>query len=196
MDKNEIIDYNHYFNNINSGYENAELLIESLLKIAEEVFGKRIVGIKFAGICFTNDDYPFIVKYTKKLYGISLTKSTLSNIQQFYFQLSHEIIHLLAPYNGKSNKLEEGMAVFFSRLVMKMITGNDDYFEKYLKGKENDDDYLDAYNLILEIMRIDKGIVKKVRVKTPIIKKIQEIDFLKVNDKIPKETIKKLLLTF
>jgi len=62
MDQDKRIDYNVYYNDINSGYKSSELLIESFLKIAEDVFGKRIDGVKFSGLCFTNDDYPVLVK--------------------------------------------------------------------------------------------------------------------------------------
>ncbi len=85
----------------------------------EEMYWERDRDFTIKKICFKGD-FPQIYfpnVFDKKIIEIWLSKSAKSNINQAWFQLAHESVHLLSPCKRTEVLVvEEGMAVDYSRL--------------------------------------------------------------------------------
>lgn len=157
------------------------------LNLAEQFFGDRdrsytILGVEFIAATNSQIWYPG----NRKHIVIQLTNDALFNEFQAYYQLSHEIIHLLSPSGGQNtNILEEGLATYFS--------------EKYLSelGQSNwtptCQKYQEALELTKTLLSKDDEIIKKVRTIEPTISKLTQEHFFLFDEKISKELLTELL---
>lgn len=90
-------------------------LLGRMLRDAQRRYGERdrswtILGIEFAGarpcIWYPTGGQQVLVR---------LSENAASDVGRAVFQLSHEVIHLLAPTGGKhAPRMEEGLATLFS----------------------------------------------------------------------------------
>jgi hypothetical protein len=102
--------------------------------------------------------YPRIFKY-----NVTLSESTKTDLTNGIFQLSHESVHRLSPTGDNvTNNLEEGVAVYYSKIALEAHTGNNDYFDHALATTKFTG-YPYAYQLFLQLLADDKEAVTKLR---------------------------------
>ena len=95
--------------------------IGEMLELAKSMFGSINSDFFFLGIEF-KEDGPRIRYQDPRFIVIQLTPNSLNNEYVALYQLSHEVYHLLSP-TGKydANNLEEGLAVYFSKIYFHNI---------------------------------------------------------------------------
>lgn len=119
--------------------------------------------------------YPFP---SPKHVDINLTKSVNNNFEELIFQLAHEVLHLICPTGDPyTSNLEEGLACYFSKMMLIKYVGNDEYFEKSLTKTSP---YYKPYLATSRILEHDKLSIKNLREVQPILKDITVDDLVKV----------------
>ena len=85
-----------------------------LLAIAESILGPRDVSKKIYQPQFSNDGP--CIRNTPNLDGAytELSRAGEDYWPTVVFEMAHETVHLLNPFSGSANNLEEGVAVAFS----------------------------------------------------------------------------------
>ena len=170
--------------------------INEMINIAEQYFGNIDTSYIFSGIGFHKDN-PQIYYPSINHIAIYLTPGTLTYQFQAYFQLSHEVFHLLSP-TGKfdANNLEEGLAVYFSKIYFDLHGFTNYDWEGSVKASCK---YYEAYLLTKQLLKIDPFIIKKIRQKFPTIKisYFTMIDFKAIlGNKTPEYLLNQLLKPF
>ena len=97
-------------------------LKDFLLKNLEKKINKKYEGSKNINVCYWESDFPMTC-CRKDGAQIFLTTSTKKYLQQRFFQMAHEIVHLL-EYNinwRDTTNLEEGFATFNSIIECKRL---------------------------------------------------------------------------
>lgn len=95
------------------------------LREAEKRYGERDKSWTLLGVEFSKGKQPQVwypySQDNKKFIIIQLTEKASCDNKEALFQLSHEVIHLLAPAGGgvKTNVFEEGLAAYFSIQYLK-----------------------------------------------------------------------------
>ncbi|MDQ8188572.1 hypothetical protein [Pelagicoccus sp. SDUM812002] len=98
--------------------------ISDALAEAEQRFGKRDPNFFYAGHEFVKGNPSTWYPGDRGHIIIQLGERCIDDSVQAIYQLSHEVIHLLAPTNGKNaNNLEEGLATHFSQEYCFRATG-------------------------------------------------------------------------
>ncbi|WP_367209924.1 hypothetical protein [Sphingobacterium sp. R2] len=172
------------------------------LKEAEIMFGNKI-DYHYGGLSYYNGN-PIVVdngldpETGKDSYKIMLNGiGAINDLTDGIFQLSHEVVHLISPVKqvaGREiNYLEEGMAVYFSKVIIERDTGDLSFCQNAFK---NNPKYLKALNLYQELISIDQYAVKKLRVKSPIIADITTTNFKEIGIKASEDLIGELLKKF
>ncbi len=164
---------------------------DEILRQAELKYGNRDNTYAFAGIDFYEGSpslrYP--AGYAVKLVTISLTPACLTNDWEAFFEMSHEVVHLLGPHGERSASfLEEGMAVAFQG----------DYFQAngFQPHIWNEDrqEYIYSLAKYRELLKYDPGIIPKLRESQPITSRITADEILSICPTVPKE-LAELLVT-
>jgi len=160
------------------------------LHLAEQLFGERDKSYTILGVEFVLADRPQIwYPGNRKHVIIQLSANSLLDEFQALYQLAHETIHLLSPLGNKSaNILEEGLATYFSEWYLNRLGQT--------KWKPELQKYQEALDLTKSLLRIDNGIVKKVREIEPIISNLMPEHFLQMNSQVSTELLTKLCSTF
>lgn len=146
-------------------------LVPGLLKQAEENFGARLQGWDFQGVTFQkNGPHIFFpLSSNGNVIKIALDPDTVGYPDRFLYQLSHEVIHLLAPNESPPTiMLEEGVAVYFSLHFPQFRSA--DYKNVNISRFDAPDgpvNYRDAYKLYLKLIDHDPDAVKKLRAGVP-----------------------------
>jgi len=167
-----------------------------MLDLAKEKFGDINSEYFFLGLEF-KDDGPRIRYQAPNYIVIHLTPNSLENEFLAYFQLSHEVYHLLSP-TGKydANNLEEGLAVYFSKFYLDRFTQSVFSWEAATLPNSN---YYNAYKLVDKLLQIDPHIIKTIRTAFPKIKTshltIKEFEEV-IKDDLPIEILIELLKPF
>jgi hypothetical protein len=154
-------------------------LVSYFLDEAEKRFGPRDDRWFFTGIAFT-DRGPNIYHPGGRAYhvGIHLNTSASTDTTRAYFQLSHEVVHLLGPNQTQLNAtyLEEGMCTAFqiemARAVGIMETGD--------LGT-----YQEAIDLIRRLEAIDGNAIKKLRERSKDLRQIDAATFVQILPDVP-----------
>jgi len=170
--------------------------IGDMLEMAKKRFGEIHSDFFLLGIEF-KDDGPRIQYQNPKYIIIHLTPQSLDDEFIAYYQLSHEVYHLLSPTGiYDPNNLEEGLATYFSKLYLDSLKKNVFNWENATKA---DSRYYNAYLLVDKLLQIDPDVIKTVREKYPTIKTshltIKEFEAV-MGNKMPKDTIVELLKPF
>ncbi|MFC0317397.1 MULTISPECIES: hypothetical protein [Olivibacter] len=179
-----------------------ERLQYDFLARAEKMFGSK-TNYRYLGLFYHNFP-PRVVFCGRSLeteecsFKIFLNgKGAINDKKDGIFQLAHEVVHLLSPVElvkgNEINYLEEGMATFFSKLILEEITGDKEFFDFAIEKHEK---YLKAYKLYLSLIEVDISAVKKLRESTPVIAKITSEDFKIANLKVDNDLINSLLTKF
>lgn len=143
--------------------------IGEILDLAQAQFGQMRSNFIFLGIEFKSDGPR--IQYQNDNSGhcryirIQLTPDVLNNEYQAYYQLAHEVYHLLAP-TGKfdANVLEEGLATYFSKVYLDRFQQNIFDWEAATRPNSN---YYNAYRLVEQLLQINPDIIKIMRDKFP-----------------------------
>jgi hypothetical protein len=133
------------------------LLFGNLLTEAETRYGPRDPSWTPLGVDFSDGAPCIWYPGSNKNVVISLDRSASKDIYKAYFQLAHEVIHILSP-TGISNALvvEEGLATIFC----------DEMSAKAGSGyRTTDQSYLNAAKDTQILLSIDVNIIKKLRNK-------------------------------
>jgi hypothetical protein len=128
-----------------------------MLVAAEKQFGERYKEFAILGVEFrTNGPYTWQMKEGGKHVIPVLHTDCLSNKERALYQLSHEVVHCLYPtsFSGVT-VIEEGCAVIFQEWYMKEV------IHKPWHG--SDERYINAKNLVAQLLEIDYNIVSKLR---------------------------------
>ena len=140
-----------------------------MLDLAQAQFGQMRSDFIFLGIEFKSDG-PRIQYYNDdngntRYIKIQLTPDVLKNEYHTYYQLAHEVYHLLAP-TGKfdANVLEEGLATYFSKIYLNRF--QQDIFDWEAATRPNPN-YYNSYKLVEQLLQINPDIIKIMRDKFP-----------------------------
>lgn len=170
-------------------------IFQNMLNKAEEMFGERDRSWTFIGIEFYNDG-PYIMYYPNKRISIVLSKdcSTLiPGFPQLYYQLSHEVCHLLYPTGKKdANVLNEGISTYFSKVYLDILFPNNDYAIENIKKSR----YSRAYTLVEKLLSLDPNSIKKIRSINPNISYVTKEEISLLNFELNDEEIKELIANF
>ncbi|SDH29318.1 hypothetical protein [Mucilaginibacter gossypii] len=175
-------------------------LVPEILERVQSLYGKKAKKWEFNEICYEPDGpylsypesntsaYPIEFKV-----NITLQSGAKSNYDEGIFQISHEVIHLLSPTgDNETNNLEEGLAVYFSKIYTEEKTNNLKIFHTPTPFTG----YLYAYNMVSELLIGDKDAVLKVRTIKKKFDKIKKKHFKKAEVVADKNLIKGLLERF
>jgi hypothetical protein len=137
----------------------------NLLREAESRFGPRDATYTILGIEFGGDRpslwYPGDCKHV----SVKLSKSASQDYQQAYFQLAHEVVHLISPTGtANANVLEEGLAHIFSLEMTKA---------KGLNYRGEIPAYDDAADHVNVMLASNSNIIRDIRALEPCLAKIQ-----------------------
>lgn len=178
-----------------------EALQYEYLAEAEEIFGPKI-DYGYVGLGY-HQFAPRTLLYSKdtvtgrNFFKIELYRKAADDRKDGIFQLSHEVVHLIAPVEqvagNEVNYLEEGMATWFSKRITERATGDPDFCDAAIASAPK---YLKAYQLYTSLTAIDKGAVKKLRAITPVIANIKPEDFIKAGLNVGDDIIAGLLSKF
>ena len=114
----------------------------------------------------------------------------MKDINYAYFQLAHEVIHLLAPSGGENaNILEEGLATYFSHLVMREIFQRSD-INSVLPS------YINACDKVTELLSFDADAIKKLRSVESNFYKMTAETFIQAKVDVPATLKNELVLKF
>lgn len=186
---------------MNPSIEDYQKLQPQYLAKAEKMFGPK-TEYSFIGVYYhALGPRTILCEKDQKgtmYYMIQLCRQGAENLIDGIFQLSHEVVHLLSPVEidkeeNQVNYLEEGMAVYFSKVITESETGDVGFCEAAIAKHPQ---YLKAYELYSALIVIDNNAVIKLRQITPVIANIQPQDFAAADLKIPEQLIHELLTKF
>ncbi len=134
------------------------------LEKAEMLFGDRDKEYTILGVEFLSTEVPQIwYAGSGRHIAIQLSREALGDANQAFYQLAHEVVHCLSPTGAQgANVLEEGLAVWFSRWYMK-TSGLGDHWNATLES------YLEAGRLVEQLLKIDMGLIKRLRGREPVL---------------------------
>ncbi len=148
-------------------------LMKNLLKILEEaefLFGPRDRSYDLRELRITECAYAqTYVFYPLRMTRIYLTSSSKAGGYLAAYELAHEAIHVLSPvpWGHGPTMLEEGLATYFSLKHVNRIYG---------LGLESVDEpkYEAARRAVSAMMAKNEFVIKELRVRQPVISKIDE----------------------
>jgi len=171
-----------------------------IFREVQELYGEKTGDYEFNGIDYAEggpfmsvpEDSLMAVPREHKI-NITLDLSARENYTKGLFQLSHEVVHLLSPTDEPiTNNLEEGAAVYFSKLYTERETGDLAIFETPTRKTG----YRYAYGLVCQLLAIDKDALKNLRKQQPDFREISPADFKAAGLEIDEALITDLLATF
>jgi len=131
-------------------HDSVTKLGNEILEKAENIFGAKDIGsASFLKFRFYNSKYPFLhFDELNNTYCIYLNFQTINSedeLRRAHFQISHEVIHLLAPSPPLAPTVfEEGLATFFSITHMEDIKEHEFVKDNVADMKKKNQDYYDA----------------------------------------------------
>ncbi len=178
-----------------------EVLQYDYLARAEKIFGPKTdygyIGLGYHKFAPCTWLYSQNSVTGKNFFKVDLYHKATRDRKDGIFQLSHEVVHLLSPVEqtegNETNYLEEGMATWFSKLIIEQETKDYEFFTTAF-GKNPQ--YLKAFMLYTSLIEADKNAVKKLRRITPVIAQIKPEDFIKAGLNMDEELVEALLAKF
>jgi hypothetical protein len=139
--------------------------LSDALAEAEKRFGSRDPTFFYAGHEFIDGNPCTWYPGDRCHIVIQLGKECLTDFNRAIYQLSHEVIHLLAPTGGEpANNLEEGLATWFSEDYCRRATGQT--IEAGLPC------YQRASDLVQKMLEEDSACIRLMRQEEPRISRI------------------------
>jgi hypothetical protein len=131
----------------------------ALLHEAERLYGPRDPGFTILGIEFGGDRPGTWYPGDRNHISIRLSTSAQNDTEQAYFQLAHEVVHLLAPSDADGTiVLEEGLAHRFS---LEMSQRNESNLVSTLPSYDHAKRHIDA------LLALDPDAIIKLREGIP-----------------------------
>jgi hypothetical protein len=125
---------------------------------------------------------------------VHLSKACLLDREDAYFQLSHEVVHLISPTGKRdANNLEEGLATYFSIYYMNYVFEDPKGFWHQEVPYE---DYRKAYEVTKKLLDLDRDAIKKLRKNQKIISKISKEQIMALYPDFPEEDAEFLARNF
>lgn len=171
-------------------------IAKDLLNVAVENYGDSCSKWTFIGVDFHDSNSRLLYFPTINAIKILLSESTLEDDLQLYFQLSHEVCHLLYPTYGeeKPTVLNEGISTHFSVNMTNLFFKENNLLRDLTEQQPN---YTEALWLVNELLSFDINAISKLRTIEPQINKVVASDFEKANiNNVPNSLITQLLRTF
>jgi len=162
----------------------------NILRSAEEKYGNRDQSYTILGVEFTQDEIPQIwYPGNCKHIVIQITMNCMDDFNRAIYQVAHEAIHCLSPTgrNGAS-VLEEGLATLFSIEYT--------FANKNGIWTPSDQKYINASELVKQLISIDSEIIKKLRMIQPTISLIDKDLIIQTNSNVPAKLADKLTKVF
>jgi len=160
-----------------------------MLRVAEERYGPRdpsytILGVEFGGN-IPHVWYPGNCRHVI----VQIAAYCATNMQQAYYQMAHECIHLLSPTgNANTIVLEEGLTTHFSGVYM---------LEQFQAiWHPGPGPYHAACLQVEQLLMIDPTIIATVRQQQPIIAQISAADLRAANANVTEELANALTQPF
>jgi len=160
-----------------------------LLTEAEVLFGKRDRSYTPLGVMFHGTRPHTWFPGACKHIAIVLTDDARDDPVRAFFQLAHEVVHLLGPNQraGGSTVLEEGIATHFQDLIC----------AKYgVPMHDSTSTYRHADALLRGLLSIDKHAVRKIRNRFPDLHRLDPKQLQKLIRKAPAELLSELCERF
>ena len=158
------------------------------LNYAEQLFGERDKNYTFVGYEFEKSGPQIWYPGARKHIIIQLSYEALNDEYKAYYQMAHEVIHLLSPVGYRNaNILEEGLAVYFAGWYLSKLE------HKWNPAMK---EYEDALEITESLLSIDNNIIKKVRKIEPTISYLKPKHFTQINPEIPTELLNILCKEF
>jgi hypothetical protein len=186
---------NNLIANIPAGKYNYTLTTKALAlwDEAQILYGQKTGDFVYGGIEFLESDGPRTYFLFNKYVVICLDKNTATDLTEGYFELSHEVIHLLSPVNGlPASNLEEGLATYFS----KFITDRDSFNPTYASAIIARSKYFRTFELVSQLLVFRPDAILELRKIQPVISRIAYADFVAAGIHFPKTLIDELVLPF
>jgi len=161
----------------------------------ETICGRRTGVVPYGGVELIPSGNPEVWYPNSTHIVVRLNVSILNSVPQAIFQLSHEMVHVLCdggPHKTAIN-LEEGIAVWFSKIATDRDSGNPTYAATSIAA---DPKYQAAYNLVTQLLNHDSDAIKKLRVIQPVLGGVNAADFAKASVIAPPALIASLLAPF
>lgn len=139
--------------------------ISNAMEEVERRFGPRDPSYFFAGFEFVQSHPKTWYPGSRRHIVIQLNVGYINDFPRMIYQVTHELIHLLAPTGGRtSTYLEEGLAVEFSQSYTLRETGRniEPGMHSYKKARDG----------VRQLLESDPGCVLRMRAKEPCISKI------------------------
>lgn len=166
-------------------------IVSYLMALAEEWFGPRDSRWFFTGIEFSDGDNPSTYYPGNRPFhvGIQLTRSGAQNPRQAYFQLAHEVVHLLgpSPTRDKANVLEEGMATLFQDHVSTLAG---------LGIPVTTPSYVHAMGEVVRLRERSRDAVRAIRVVHPDLRQVSDSEVIRIVPGLPTDLAASLCRRF
>jgi hypothetical protein len=163
--------------------------VSDALAEAERRYGSRDLTFFYAGHEFIDGNPGTWYPGNRGHIVIQLGKECLADFHRAIYQLSHEVIHLLAPTGGqRANNLEEGLATWFSEDYCRRTTGQ--------TIKAGLPCYQRASDLVQRMLEADPACIKSMRQDEPKISSITKPTFSKYSSCLSDEEVDFLLDRF
>lgn len=177
--------------------EKIETLCKGFFEQAQVLFGPIHSGWKFVGVEFGAGPHLVYLPGTKEVL-ISLSDRARTDEVQLWFQLSHEICHLLHPSRDaetgeldQTTVLNEGLSTLFSCLMTSKISDRANIITNI-----NATPYAEGFTLVAELLGGDSESIKRLRRIQPRIDRVTKEQFISANIDFPDDGIAALLRPF
>jgi hypothetical protein len=151
-----------------------------LMERAEARFGPRDPRWFFTGLEFADVDAPTTYYPANRPFhvGIRLTAAAAAAPAEAYFQLAHEVVHLLgpSPTRAKANVLEEGAATVFQQETAAAVG---------LSGTVSLPSYLDAAAEVARLEAVAADAIRSVRTLCPDLRDLTEAELGRIVPGLP-----------
>jgi hypothetical protein len=166
-------------------------VVSWMMALAEEMFGPRDKRWFYTGLEFGDGDIPSTYYPGNRPFhvGIRLTRSATGDPPQAYFQLAHEVVHLLGPSPSRepANVLEEGMATLFQLRVSTLAElGYNIAVPSYLR----------AMGAVNELLKISPDAVHAIRAEHPDLRQVTGTDLMRIVPEVTPELATALCAPF
>ena len=125
-------------------------MLGHMLRQAEALFGPRDPQFTILGVEFNELEYPQTWLPHGRNIIVQLTRSAMLDRNRTYFELAHEVIHMLDPRPFETSVLEEGLATWFALKRVPSMRCNDAKYEA-------------AGQMASDLMVIEPAVVRQLR---------------------------------
>ena len=170
-----------------------------LYKVAEKLFGNGINEREFANVYVQDKGLNTIYEPNGEI-SICVSKLVNESMEQLYYQLAHEVCHLLHPsieypsgFKHETLVINEGLSTYFSILAINQFGIAQETIEIL---KHDSPNYYNAFVATRELLNKTPDAIKLLRKIKPRIDTLKDHDFNKAGIIIDTDLIHRLLQAF